>query len=91
MRAATSIVPPPRRGAQGELVLPFYVLHQPVIVAFAFLAVRAGLGIAPGFALIAAASLAATLALCALVASSDLLRPAFGLRRRSPSVGAGQS
>ncbi len=75
----------------GELVLPFYVLHQPVIVAFAFLAVRAGLGIAPGFALIAAASLAATLALCALVASSDLLRPAFGLRRRSPSVGAGQS
>ncbi len=75
----------------GELVFPFYVLHQPIVVGFAYLAVRAGLGILPAFAFIFVASLATTLALCALVASSDLLRPIFGLKRRSAAVRASQA
>lgn len=74
----------------GELVLPFYVLHQPVVVAFAFVAVRAGMGLRSALALVAIASLLTTLALCALVASSRLLRPAFGLRPRSAPGRAGE-
>jgi peptidoglycan/LPS O-acetylase OafA/YrhL len=73
---------PPAVERASAMVLPFYVLHHPVIVAVAFIVVRAHLGVAPAFLLLASASLAATLALCWSVESSGALRPLFGLRRR---------
>lgn len=66
----------------SELVYPFYVLHHPVIVAAAFVAVGSGAGIVPAFVFVAAGSLAATIALCWIVDSSGTLRVLFGLRRR---------
>jgi peptidoglycan/LPS O-acetylase OafA/YrhL len=70
----------------SEMVYPFYVLHHGFIVAAAFLVVQWQAGIALSFLVLAAVSLAATIALCAAVTSSGALRLLFGLRRRPPAV-----
>ena len=64
-----------------ELIVPFYVFHQPPIVVVAFFAVEWQVGLAVQWAAIIAGSLAVTLALCELVARR--IRPArvlFGMK-----------
>lgn len=62
------------------LVLPFYVLHHPVVVLVAALVVGMGIGMWAKFGLIVLISLAGTLLLCALVARG----PAVLARRPGP-------
>ena len=67
--ASTYLVARPRfLGWANRLVLPFYVLHHPVVVLVAALVVGTGLGLWAKFGLVLLISLAATLVLCALVA-----------------------
>ena len=66
----------------SELVYPFYVLHHGIVVAVAFVVVQWRAPLLPQLLVLAAVSLVATAALCALVSSSDLLRVTFGLRPR---------
>lgn len=70
----------------SELAYPFYVLHHGVIVAVAFAVVRSRSTLAMQFALVAAASLLVTVALCGIVASSGALRLLFGLRAAPATV-----
>ena len=60
------------------MVLPFYVLHHPVVVVVAALAVGTGLGLWTKFGLILFVSLVGTLLLCETV-------------RRLPAVLAGRN
>jgi surface polysaccharide O-acyltransferase-like enzyme len=79
--ASTFLVARPRfLGWANRLVLPFYVLHHPVVVLVAALVVGTGLGLWAKFGLVLLISLAGTLALCALVARS----PAALRRRTGP-------
>jgi glucans biosynthesis protein C len=66
----------------SDMVYPFYVLHHAIIVAVAFVVVQWDAGIAISFLVLAAGSLSATVALCAVIASSGVLRVLFGLRPR---------
>jgi surface polysaccharide O-acyltransferase-like enzyme len=67
----------------NEAVLPFYVLHEPVIVAVAYLVLAWPIGGGAQYCLIALVSLAATLLLYDLgVRRSRVTRFLFGLRRR---------
>jgi hypothetical protein len=67
--ASTYLVGRPRiLGWANRLVLPFYVLHHPVVVLVAALVVGTGLGLWAKFGLVLLFSLAGTLALCAVVA-----------------------
>lgn len=63
------------------LVLPFYVLHHPVVVLVAALVVGMGIGMWAKFGLIVLLSLAGTLFLCVLVA-----RAPAALGRRSAAL-----
>jgi surface polysaccharide O-acyltransferase-like enzyme len=64
----------------SRLVLPFYVLHHPVVVLVAALVVGLGIGMWAKFGLIVLVSLAATLLLCAAV----IRGPAAIARRFAP-------
>jgi len=68
----------------SELVLPFYILHQTVILTIGYLVIRTRMPDLARWALIAVTSLAVTVALCMLVRSVPALRFLFGMppRRR---------
>jgi peptidoglycan/LPS O-acetylase OafA/YrhL len=62
------------------LALPFYVLHQPVILVVAFVVVRWSAGIPVKLAVVLAGSFALTAALCGLVGRARVLAPLLGAR-----------
>jgi peptidoglycan/LPS O-acetylase OafA/YrhL len=62
------------------LALPFYVLHQPVILAVAFVVVRWSAGIPVKLAVVLAGLFAVTAALCGLVGRARVLGPLLGAR-----------
>jgi glucan biosynthesis protein C len=65
-----------------EAALPFFVLHQPAIVAIAFFVVQWELGISPKLLIVVAASFTAALGLYDLVIRRvPLLRSVFGMKR----------
>jgi hypothetical protein len=64
----------------ARLALPFYVLHQPVILVVAFVVVQWSIGIPVKLALVLAGSFAVTAALCGLVGRARVLRPLLGAR-----------
>ncbi|WP_416981049.1 hypothetical protein [Streptomyces sp. T028] len=80
-------LPAPRVGpVLGYLALPLYVLHQPVVVAFAYGVVGWDAPIAVKYAAIVAASLAATLLLYEYgVRRTRVTRFLFGTRAAPPS------
>jgi glucans biosynthesis protein C len=65
-----------------EAAYPFYILHQPVIVAVAFHIVAWPLSVPQRFAAIAIASLMLTALLLQAIRAIPLLRTLFGLARR---------
>jgi hypothetical protein len=67
-------------GAASRLALPFYVLHQPVILVVAFVVVRWSAGIPVKLAIVLAGSFAITAALCGLVGRARSLGPLLGAR-----------
>jgi len=69
------------RGYANEAVLPFYILHQPVIIVIGFFVVQWNIGIAPKYFIIAATSFIAIMALYELlVRRINVLRFLFGMR-----------
>lgn len=70
----------------SEMVYPFYVLHHGIVVAVAFVVVQSRAGVVSSFLVLAAVSLTVSVALCAAITSSGVLRVLFGLRRRRPVV-----
>ncbi len=70
----------------NELVLPFYVLHQSVIVAIAFYVVRFNLIVIEKYFLIVLASFSIIVALLYPISRINLLRFLFGMKmKRRPS------
>jgi glucan biosynthesis protein C len=70
-----------------ELIVPFYVFHQPPVVFFAFFAVQWSVGIPVKLAVVVAGSLAVTLGVCELVIRR--VKPAralFGIKPRAGIV-----
>lgn len=68
----------------NEAVLPFYILHQTVIVVIGYYVIRQPWGIGPKYALVVAASLAVTLAVYDLVVRRlPPLRWLFGMKARA--------
>jgi len=66
--------------AASDVVLAFYLLHEPVVVAVAYLVLSWRLAPGVQYLLISGASLAVTLALRALVGRNRVTRYLFGLR-----------
>lgn len=69
----------------GELVLPVYVIHQPVILAVAFFVVQWPAGILPKWIAVFGVSLVATLALVELGLRAPYTRVLLGARARPPT------
>lgn len=72
------------------LVLPFYVLHHPMVVVVAALVVGTGMGIWAKFGLIVLVSLAGTLLLCAIAARGPAFLPRRGAPLRPATESAGE-
>jgi peptidoglycan/LPS O-acetylase OafA/YrhL len=66
----------------NEAVLPFYIIHFPVLVFVAYFVTSLHLNIFFMYLLISALSLLIILALCALVSRVPLLRWLFGMKRK---------
>ena len=87
---ATPAPPAPVRAGRGrrlgaflnDVVLAFDLLHEPVVVAVAYLVLSWRLAAGVQYLLISGASLAVTVALCALVGRNRVTRCLFGLRPR---------
>lgn len=75
-------------GYANEAVLPFYILHQTVILIIGFYVVQWDMGIAPKYAIITTASFTAIMAIYELlVRRINVLRFLFGMRlRKKPKV-----
>lgn len=67
----------------GDLVLPVYVLHQPIVVAVAWLVVPTGLPGPAKYVAIVLAGFGLTLAVAAAAARSNPTRVMLGMRYRS--------
>jgi peptidoglycan/LPS O-acetylase OafA/YrhL len=72
--------PGPALRYAGEIVYPFYIWHQTVIVVLAYFILRWPAGVPAKFAALTAASLAGTLLLCELVKRTNLTRFLFGMK-----------
>ncbi len=73
----------------NEGAYPFYLLHQTVIIAVAYVVVRWNLGLWPKYGLVLAGSFALTLGLYELVVRRfNPIRFLFGLKPRRPAVRA---
>ena len=72
----------------AEAVLPVYVIHQPVILAVAFLVVQWPLGIMPKWAVVFGVSLAITLGLVELGLQHRLTRILLGARVQPAAAAA---
>jgi surface polysaccharide O-acyltransferase-like enzyme len=69
-----------------EAIVPFYVFHQPVIVAISFYVVQWQVGVTLKMLVIFSGSLAITLALVELIRRIAPLRALFGMKvTRGPS------
>jgi heme/copper-type cytochrome/quinol oxidase subunit 2 len=68
----------------NELVLPFYILHQSVIVAVAFYVVSLDLIVIEKYLLVLFASFPIIIALLYPISKINVLRFLFGMRNRSP-------
>jgi glucan biosynthesis protein C len=66
-----------------ETILPFYLLHHPVIIAIAFFAVQLDAGITLKYLAVVLGSLLATLGLVELVKRITVLRGLLGMKRRT--------
>jgi hypothetical protein len=69
----------------NELVLPFYILHQAVIVAIAYYVVGLDLIVIEKYLLIVVASFPIIVALLYPISNVDLLRFLFGMRMKNRS------
>jgi len=69
-----------------EAVYPWYMLHQSLIVAIAFVLVPMHLGPAVEPALVLLGTVAGCALLHAIIRRSNLLRPLFGMKRRQASA-----
>jgi len=68
-------------GYAGEAVLPFYVLHQTVIISIGFYVVQWNMGVMPKYLIIAATSFIGIMAIYELlVRRINILRFLFGMR-----------
>ncbi len=65
--------------------LPFFVVHQPVIVVIAFFVVQWQLSIVPKMIIVVVASFVATLGLTELITRVGILRFMFGLKTAKPT------
>jgi glucan biosynthesis protein C len=71
-----------------ELIVPFYVFHQPPIVLVAFFAVQWPVGLPAKLAVVVLGSLAMTLAVCELVVRRvKPVRVLFGMKARAGAAG----
>ncbi|HEY70652.1 MAG TPA: acyltransferase family protein [Anaerolineae bacterium] len=68
-----------------ENVLPFFVVHQPVIVGIAYFVVQWDLGILPKLLIVVAASFAVAIGLTELIRRVGVLRFMFGLKTGQPA------
>jgi len=73
----------PVREHLGDAVLPLYVIHQPVILAVAFVVVQWPLGILPKWLVVFGVSLPITLVLVELALRTPVTRILIGARLRS--------
>ena len=75
-------------GYATEAVLPFYILHQTVILIIGFFVVQWSMGIAPKYFIIASTSFVAIMAIYELlVRRINVLRFLFGMRlKKKPTV-----
>jgi peptidoglycan/LPS O-acetylase OafA/YrhL len=77
----------------GESIMPFFVLHQPVIIVIAYFVVQWAAGITLKLLAVVAGSLLVTLGLTELIIKRiDVLRRLFGMkirRREAPSTDPG--
>jgi len=69
----------------NELIYPFYILHQTIIVGFAFYIVQWQAGIAIKAISLLVSSLFATIAICFLIRQFIVFRLMFGLKRKTPN------
>ena len=75
-----------------ETILPFYLLHQPVIIVIAYFVVQWDTGVTLKMLVVVLGSLLVTLGLVELVKRVDVLRGLFGIkdrRREVPSTATG--
>ena len=75
-------------GYSNEAVLPFYILHQTVIIIIGFFVVQWSMGIAPKYFIITTTSFVAIIAIYELlVRRINILRFLFGMRlKKKPRV-----
>jgi glucan biosynthesis protein C len=78
--AGLSAVRTPFLAYASEAVLPFYILHQTVILTIGWVVVSWAIPDLARWAVIVVASLAATVAACELVRRAALLRVLFGMK-----------
>jgi len=67
----------------NELIYPFYILHQTIIVGFAFYIVQWQAGIGVKSISLLLSSLLTTIAICLLIRTFGILRFVFGLKRNA--------
>jgi peptidoglycan/LPS O-acetylase OafA/YrhL len=73
----------------NEMVLPFYILHQTVIVIIAYFVVQTGLAIPLKYGITAVTSFAVIVALYELlVRRIGVLRFLFGMRKKAAAPGS---
>jgi len=74
-------------GYANEAVLPFYILHQTIILIIGFFVVQWSMGIAPKYFIITTSSFIAIMAIYELlVRRINVLRFLFGMRLRKPKA-----
>ena len=75
-------------GYANEAVLPFYILHQTVIIIIGFYIIQLGIGIAPKYFIVATSSFIAIMAIYELlVRRVNILRFLFGMRLKKKVKG----
>ncbi|MFC2019230.1 acyltransferase family protein [Chloroflexota bacterium] len=73
-------------GYANEAVLPFYIMHQTVIIVIGFFVIQLSIGIAPKYFIVAATSFVAIMAIYELlVRRINVLRFLFGMRLKKKS------
>jgi len=74
-------------GYANEAVLPFYILHQTIILIIGFFVVQWSIGIAPKYLIITTSSFIAIMAIYELlVRRINVLRFLFGMRLKKPKA-----
>ena len=71
-----------------EVIVPFFLFHQPVIIAIAFYVVQWNTSILPKLLVVLLGSFVATLGLTELVRRIRPVRALFGMKPRRPAASA---